>query len=282
MFIHKRQQLEFIKDKYYTKSHVVRKCLKVIDFDRYDCIIEPSAGNGAFIKGIHHKNIIALDIEPEQKSILKKDWFDYTIKEKYKNVLVVGNPPFGLNHSLSDSFIQHALKFSNVQTISFILPNTYKKHTRQKIIPRNWRISHIVDIGKDAFIYENNTYHNPCSFFVFDKSNGNDLRFKVEKRMYKESIDFYFSTIQDYDFFIFGACPNKIIKTPTQNNRGYHIKTKIQSEEVIKRLQQVNWKGNSCAHGGVAWFTKPEIVSQYENFILNNYVSNVSNHQSQL
>jgi predicted RNA methylase len=124
-------------DKFYTKNTAVKKSIREINFGEYDLVIEPSAGNGSFSRKIKHKNLISLDLEPESDGIKKKDWFDYKIPKKYKNVLVIGNPPFGSRNILSKKFIEHSLEFSNVSTIAFILPNVYKKHTLQKVIPNN-------------------------------------------------------------------------------------------------------------------------------------------------
>lgn len=265
-------------DKYYTRKHIVKKCMVHIDTNEYDCIVEPSAGAGAFLDHIHHGNTIAMDICPENNRVITQDWLKYNISEEYRRVLVIGNPPFGVNHSLSNAFILHSLSFQNVQTIGFVLPNTYKKHTRQRIIPDNWRIRSIEDLGNDAFMYDGEVHHMPCSFFVFDKSNGDDMRVQIHPDMYKESLDFYFTNSTQYDFFMFGAVPSKIIKRPTPNNRGYFIKSKgIGLDRLLNRIQSVNWAGNSCANGGVAWFTKPEIVMQYNKFIIDNEIASVPN-----
>ena len=255
-------------DKYYTREHVVVQCMQSLDLSRYDLVIEPSAGAGAFVRHLQHDNVIAFDIAPEGRDILQQDWLCYRIEPRYTSVLIVGNPPFGINHNLSDAFIGHALSFPNVATIAFVLPNTYKKHTRQRILPKAWRIKEIIDLGKDAFIFAGNVYHMPCSFFIFDKSEGVDLR--INPAQYTEAIDFYFSTPDYYDLFIFGAAPHRVITTPTHNNRGYYLKSKIALDLLYNRLVNTKWRGNSCANGGVAWFTKPEIVMQYDNSILDN------------
>lgn len=39
-----------IFDRFYTTPATVEKCLNLIDFAKYDYIIEPSAGTGSFIK----------------------------------------------------------------------------------------------------------------------------------------------------------------------------------------------------------------------------------------
>lgn len=249
-------------DKFYTKKEVVKRILSKINFNKYDFIIEPSAGDGSFSNQIKHTNLISIDKEPESKKIIKKDWFEYNIPEHFKNVLVIGNPPFGNRNELSKKFIQHSMSFSNVKTIAFILPNVYKKHTLQKIIPNNWRIKKIIDLENNSFEICGQAYHVPCSFFVFDKSKGKDLRLNPDK--YKEANDFFWGNKNSFDIFIFGAAPKKMITDkPNKNNRGYYIKSKIKINDLIKKIKNIDWEGNSSVNGGVAWFTKTEIIKNY-------------------
>ena len=253
-------------DKYYTNQGTVNKCLSELfnQIQFYDYIIEPSAGNGAFLKAIKHRNKIGIDIKPEDKKIIQYDWLKFKIDLQYKKVLIIGNPPFGKNHSLSDDFLKHSFSFSNVHTIAFVLPNTYNKYNRQKVIPANWRIKKIVDLGRNCFTFNGEVRHSPCSFFILDKSKGSDLRVNPKKI---RTNDFIFSKPSYSDFFIFGAAPHKVIKSPLANNRGYFIKSVISKKELIHRFQTIKWQGNSCANGGVAWFTKLEIIQQYNNSI---------------
>lgn len=88
-------------NKFYTNKSVVAQCIKVIndnlDIHTNDIVIEPSAGNGAFISEIKQitKNYLFFDIEPEHPEISKQDFltFDYKTIEK-KSIHIVGNPPF--------------------------------------------------------------------------------------------------------------------------------------------------------------------------------------------
>ena len=252
-----------ILDKFYTKQEVVKRCLDEVHKLPYtfDCVIEPSAGDGAFYEHIQHENKIGIDIDPQHDEIIKGDWLNYTVSDMYERVLVLGNPPFGQYQKLSTKFILHAISFSNVQTIAFILPDVYRKHTRQRILPYNWRIVSITELERDCFTLEGQDYHVPASFFIFDKSEGKDLR--VNPNAYTETNDFKFSTKDDFDIFVFGASPRRITKTPTPNNRGYFLKSKIPVEDLISRIKAVDWNGNSCANGGVYWLTKFEFLEQY-------------------
>ena len=252
-----------ILDKFYTKQEVVKRCLEEVNKlpYLYDCVIEPSAGDGAFYKNIEHDTKIGIDIDPQHPEIIKTDWLNYSINEIYKRVLIIGNPPFGQYQKLSSQFISHALSFSNVQTIAFILPDVYKKHTRQKILPYTWRVVSITELGRDCFTLEGKAYHVPASFFIFDKSEGKDLR--VNPNAYTETNDFEFSNKEDFDIFVFGASPRRITKTPAPNNRGYFLKSKIPIEDLISKIKAVEWNGHSCANGGVYWLTKFEFLEQY-------------------
>ena len=255
-------------DKYYTKKSVVKRCLKEDSlFQDYDLVVEPAAGNGNFWDLIRHPHKVGMDIAPEHRDIKTQDWFSYMVSWEYASVLVIGNPPFGRYHTLSKRFIEHALLFPNVRTIAFVLPNVYKKHTRQRIIPPNWRIKSIVDLGKNPFTLNGKDYHIDSSFFVIDRSSGEDLRAPCLSHVV-ETEDFVFANGKDYDLFVFGASPRKIlgrgeVKT---NNRGYFLKAKTEVNALVDKIKSVPWQGSSCANGGVFWLNKTEFITQYNAF----------------
>lgn len=120
-------------DKYYTPKGVVKKVLEIVEKDimplsEFKRIIEPSAGAGAFIKEIKHNNVIAYDIEPEYKGIIKADYLKQNLKRIEKS-LVIGNPPFGTAGAMARNFIKKSLEHSDY--VVFILPgDNYNKPTR--------------------------------------------------------------------------------------------------------------------------------------------------------
>ena len=64
-------------DKYYTNNDIVKICCKLFDkyitINKNDLIIEPSAGNGAFIDCLNkYNNKLFYDIKPEHNNIIKK------------------------------------------------------------------------------------------------------------------------------------------------------------------------------------------------------------------
>ena len=250
-------------DKFYTKESVAISCINSLNLDDYDLIIEPSAGSGAFFNNLHGDNVIGLDLAPENDNIEEADWFEYSIDEKYKNVLVIGNPPFGKRNNLSQKFLRHASSFDNVKTIAFILPDVFNKHTLQKSVPINYRLKEIIKLPRNSFEVDGEDYHVPCSFFIFDKSDGDCLRFNPI--LYKETDDWVYGTKLDYDFFVMGASLKTVKDIPEETNRGYYIKVKnnVSINSIKNNFKNGNWAGYSSANGGVSWFTKPEVVKAY-------------------
>jgi len=254
-----------IYDKFYTKKEIVKDLIKYIDFEDYECIIEPSAGNGSFSNNINHNNLIAIDIEPENDNIIKQDWFLFQ-EPRFKNILVIGNPPFGNRNNLSKNFIKKALSLKNITTIAFILPNVFNKYTNQKMFNKDWRLDKIIELPFKSFLLNDMDYHVPCSFFIWTKKIGEiDLRFNLEK--YLSTKDFKIVKKNEADFFIMGANPSTIkeLNEVHKNNRGYYIKSNINIEKLKTIFKKINWKqfSYSSVNGGVFWLSKPEIIKIY-------------------
>jgi len=100
---------------------------------------------------------------------------------------------------------------------------------------------------------------------VFYKSAGKDLRVNPDR--YTETKDFTFGSKDNFDIFVFGVSPTKVITDPQPNNKGYYLKSKIPVNELINKIQRIKWMGNSCASGGVYWLTKYEFLEQYINLL---------------
>lgn len=255
-------------DKFYTKSSIAKDCINLVeDLDKYDLIIEPSVGGGAFFNNLKDYNILGIDLDPTIKNdrIIKHDWLTYNIDFLIPKVLVIGNPPFGKRNKLSIDFIKHATLFNNVYSIAFILPDVYNKHTLQKNIPKEFRLKTIFKLPNNSFEVDGEEYHVPCSFFVFEKSDGVCLKFNPSK--YTDTDDWIYGTKDDADFYIMGASPKTVkeLKDVTLNNRGYYIKLKENKDKnrIIEKFKNIKWDGYSSANGGVSWMTKPEIVKNY-------------------
>ena len=170
-------------DKYYTCNSVVKKCMKIfkenITINVDDLCIEPSAGNGSFISYI--KSLFThfqfYDLLPEHKEIIKQDYLDFDYKNrlkdiKYNRIHVIGNPPFGRQSSLAIKFIKKSSSYCD--SISFILPKSFKKDSLKKHFPLNFHLIYEYDLPENSFLINDKKTHNvPCVFQIWVRKNIN-------------------------------------------------------------------------------------------------------------
>ena len=161
-------------DKYYTSPETVERIIDIVSKSvninySLDTIIEPSAGNGAFIGNIKKlaKNTVFIDIEPENLQITKTDFLEYSPVIGESSIHVIGNPPFGRQSSLAIKFIKHACVFAN--TVAFILPKSFKKDSMRRHFPLNYHTIAEVDIPKNSFIVNGEPHDVPCVFQIWEK-----------------------------------------------------------------------------------------------------------------
>lgn len=163
-------------DKYYTKGVVVDLCLDLVKrnivIDNDDFIIEPSAGNGSFIPGIKalSRNFAFYDLEPDNTEIIKQDYLSFNSNDfvgKYRNIHVIGNPPFGRQSSLAIKFVKKSCEFCD--SISFILPKSFKKDSLKKSFPLNFHLICEIDLPDKAFLVDSSEHNVPCVFQIWEK-----------------------------------------------------------------------------------------------------------------
>jgi hypothetical protein len=165
------------EDKFYTSKQTVNACYKDIksniSIKNTDLIIEPSAGNGAFIPIIKKlsNNYILYDIKPENKEIIKKDFLKLKNPKSSSKIHVIGNPPFGRKSSLAIKFIKKSCEFCD--TISFILPKSFKKDSMKKSFALNFHLKFEKDLPYNSFIIGTTSYNVPCVFQIWIKKNKN-------------------------------------------------------------------------------------------------------------
>ena len=103
-------------DKYYTPPEVVKKVMEVLKkyFPNAKEIIEPSAGDGAFIPAIKETGIpyAFYDLYPEHPEIEKMDFKELKLGYRPGRIFV-GNPPFGNASSLFKRFVKGACEMGD-------------------------------------------------------------------------------------------------------------------------------------------------------------------------
>lgn len=161
-------------DQFFTKSNIASECVQylnsIFDLNKFDLIIEPSAGRGDFVKALPTDKLLAIEIDPElckDNSYLCKSWFDYEPDYLDKKILVVGNPPFGTQNKKSVDFFNHAAKFAEV--IAFIIPRTWNKQSIHNRLDKNFILSYSKDLDDNCF-YGDKFTTVKCCFQIWSKS----------------------------------------------------------------------------------------------------------------
>ena len=162
-------------DEFYTKPETVLLCLnelkKLYFFENEDVIVEPCAGDGAFLSILCLLTdfVVGYDINPKNKYILKQDFLklEHPVKPINSKMYVVGCPPF--EETLLQTFLKKSCGFADV--VAFILPKSFNSFDSIGID----KFSHIktIDLPDNSFqiIPENESVELsiPCNFQIWER-----------------------------------------------------------------------------------------------------------------
>lgn len=263
-----------IIDKFYTKSCVVEDCIKLVKkyvkILKDDLIIEPSAGNGAFIENIKSltNNYLFYDIEPENDNINKQDFLKIeinNIKNNYKNIHIIGNPPFGRQASLAIKFIKLCCQFAS--SISFILPKSFKKDSMRRHFSLNYHLITEIDLPNKAFLADDIEVDVPCIFQIWKyKDIPRDIIKKIEPINFKfvrkeETPDISFRRVGVNA----GTIMTKVDDKSVQSH--YFIKFKNNTiEDNVKKLEKVKFQFNNTV--GPKSISKTELIAEFNKLLI--------------
>jgi hypothetical protein len=223
-------------DKFYTIPSVVDKCLQSLlelyEWDEFDSIIEPSAGNGNFLIKLPESKRIGIDIKPEHNEIIEQDFFDFRPggSENDDKILVIGNPPFGRVSSLAIKFFNHASRWASV--IAFIIPRTFRRISVQNKLDTNFHL-----------VFDEDIPTSPCSF---SPPMMVKCCFQIwEKRESRREIIKLPTSHSDWKFLGFGPIDENGQPTPPEGAdfaiRAYGGKCGEIREENLESLRPKSW-----------------------------------------
>lgn len=124
------------KDQFFTPVDTAKLCFDIFceEIKKYNedekefTYIEPSAGEGSFLKVLPKDRTIGLDIDPKIEHIQQQDYLEWKpSKSKLpfdSKYVIFGNPPFGLRGHLALRFINHSFDFADY--VCFILPQLFE------------------------------------------------------------------------------------------------------------------------------------------------------------
>jgi hypothetical protein len=242
-----------------------------LDINDNDLCIEPSAGNGAFIKDIKSvfKNYRFYDLEPENKKITKQDYllFDFKkkIKGKFNKIHVIGNPPFGRQSSLAIRFIKKSCSFCD--TISFILPKSFKKDSLKKHYPLNFHLVYETDLPDNSFLVNDKEHDVPCVFQIWEKKDHNR---KIAKNEKPNKFKFVKKTDNpDISFRRVGIYAGKISTNIEDKSIQSHYFIKFNdsiSDEMMKKIKDIDYKSKNDTVGPKS-ISKQELIVEFNKIL---------------
>jgi len=176
---------ENTKDQYYTCQSVAKECIDSIVSLIPDSIayqwIEPSAGNGSFLKSLPiHIPRIGIDLDPKMDGIIKGNFLEWEPTSHAKRIFF-GNPPFGKQGSLAKQFIQHSANYADV--IAFILPKSFVKPSMSRAFPSKFHCILEKELPKNSFEVNKISYDVPCVFQIWQKQSEDRVKSEPVKEI---------------------------------------------------------------------------------------------------
>jgi predicted RNA methylase len=263
-------------DKYYTSQNIVDKCIhfiaQTLNIKIDDLCIEPSAGNGAFINGIKSlfTNYKFYDLEPENNEIIKQDYFDFDynaiLNPNFKKKHIIGNPPFGRQSSLAIKFIKKSVEYCD--SISFILPKSFKKESLKKHFPFNFHLEYEYDLPKNSFIVDGKEYDVPCVFQIWIKK---ETQRTIPKKLVPKKYSFVKKEDEhDISFRRVGVNAGKVDKNTENKSFQSHYFIKfdnILTDSLFNKLSIINFncKNNTV---GPRSISKQELIKEFNKIFI--------------
>ena len=266
-------------DKYYTKPEIVRACIyhmkQHIGISPHDIVIEPSAGNGAFISAIKelpaHDHAF-YDIKPEHPLVQKQDYLAFShehlgdITDVNRKIHVIGNPPFGRQSSLAIKFIKKSVEFCH--SMSFILPKSFKKDSMKKHIPLDYHLLLEEDIPKNGFTVDGKDHDVPCVFQIWEKKT-------TQRKIPKKLVPHQFRFVKkhehpDISFRRVGVNAGDISYDPDDKSEQSHYFICFDGEltpALYQQLCQLEYSGKNYTVGPRS-ISKQELIRAFHSVML--------------
>lgn len=202
-------------DKYYASSslvnYVVDTAINIIGKENISEIIEPSAGDGAFIEKLESLNIPTqyYDLYPEHHSIKKQDFSTLNLPYK-KGRLFLGGPPYAKASNLWKMFVKQAAKMGDY--IAYISPPNFHEINP---FPQFLDILHTEQLPVQKFLGSKERGEKD----VFMKSSYNIYKVNHKKELQLDPLDNQLN--QDFIIGTYNKSDEKKRKTPQRKYEYY-------------------------------------------------------------
>jgi hypothetical protein len=97
--------------------------------------------------------------------IVQADFLELPSPDTKAKIHVIGNPPFGRQSAMAIRFIRKSCEFCD--SVSFILPRSFKKDSLRNRVPHNFRIDAEYDVPPNSFTIGGNPHAVKCVFQIW-------------------------------------------------------------------------------------------------------------------
>ncbi len=262
------------RDAYFTRPDIAVDCIQVLDqlIGTDYTYLEPSAGDGAFVRPISNRAVLACDICPQSPNILTQDFLTTDLTAD----VVIGNPPFGRRSSLAIDFVNKSATFAKY--IAFILPVQFRKYFTQKRLSSNLALMYDGDLPPDSFLFDGKPYSVRCCFQIWTTLGcDKDLRLTAPLP----------TSHNDFDMWLYNNVPSAIpvfendfdFAVPRQGYSDYSLRAcldecvlskqwmlfKAHSPEVLERLLHLDFNQLSHLNTSTPGYGKADVVALYSS-----------------
>jgi hypothetical protein len=251
-----------VVDKYYTKECIAKQFSDIFkSFVSKDTVlIEPSAGNGVWLKEFIDWNVKAYDILPENDKIETMNFLHLNLNQFNSSLNFIGNPPFGRQSSLAKQFIKKMCNCTQTQNIGLILPKSFKKNSCKSTFPLDFHLVFEQDIPDNSFTINGNDHDVPCVFQIWTRKEYN--REVITKQLPSGYCFVKRDENPDYSFRRVGVNAGTIstdIHTKSIQSH-YFIKLNSVYPGFIEEFQKIQWKHNNTV--GPKSISKQELIQE--------------------
>ncbi len=274
-------------DKFYTKPETVELCMQAFNsvFANFHentkyTIIEPSAGNGAWIEEIKKlsENYLFYDIQPEHPEIEQQDFLELNFHYIKYEIIFIGNPPFGRQSSLAIKFIKKCCEVATY--IAFVLPKSFKKESMKKHFDNYYHLIYEMDLPKNSFFHyslprTSSRKHKeeeadvPCVFQIWLRKNYQ--RLEIEKQIPQ---GFKFISIEkendrpDISFRRVGVNAGVISQDLDKSAQSHYFIKFTNNKNIsenLENLKKISFDIDNTV--GPRSISKPELIMEFNKYL---------------
>ena len=188
-----------------------------------------------------------------------------TLKKTFNKIHIIGNPPFGRQSSLAIKFIKKSCEFCD--SISFILPKSFKKDSLKKSFPLNFHLIFEIDLPDKSFLVDGKEHNVPCIFQIWDKKQTNRI---INEKL--EPLNFIFvkkTENPDISFRRVGVNAGTLdIKIDEKNIQSHYFIKFTNGKSItdnINKLSTITYEFNNTV--GPKSISKQEIIFKFNQFL---------------